>query len=68
MREKRRFARFLYMSLGSASELEYFSILIADLGFLKRAEAAQIASDACEIKRMLSGLVASLPIHRKSGS
>ena len=28
----REFARFLYISLGSASEFEYFSILIADLG------------------------------------
>ena len=58
----KEFARFLYMSLGSASELEYFSILIADLGLLKKAEALKIGSDAAEIKRMLSGLIASLPI------
>ena len=60
----KEFARFLSISLGSASELEYFSILIGDLGLLKRAEAAKICTDAAEIKRMLSGLIASLPVQR----
>ena len=60
----KEFARFLFISLGSASELEYFSILIADLGFLKRSEAAKIGTDAAEIKRMLSGLIASLPVQK----
>jgi four helix bundle protein len=60
----KEFARFLYISLGSASELEYFSILVADLGLLKKADAATIESRAAEIKRMLSGLIASLPIQR----
>jgi four helix bundle protein len=58
----KEFARFLYISLGSASELEYFAILIGDLGLLKKPEAAKIETDAAEIKRMLSGLIASLPI------
>ena len=58
----KEFARFLYISLGSASELEYFSILIADLGLLGSAEAAKMGAAAAEIKRMLSGLIASLPI------
>jgi len=57
----KEFARFLYIALGSASELEYFAILIADLGLLKRAEATKIEADAGEIKRMLSGLIGSLP-------
>ena len=60
----KEFARFLYISMGSASELEYFSILIADLGLLKNAEAAKIETDAAEIKRMLTGLIASLPSAR----
>jgi four helix bundle protein len=60
----RDFARFLYISLGSASELEYFSILVAELGFLSKGDAATIEGDAAEIKRMLSGLIASLPIQR----
>jgi four helix bundle protein len=61
----REFARFLQMSLGSASEVEYFSILIADLGLLSKAEAAKLEARATEIKRMLSGLIASLPIRRQ---
>jgi four helix bundle protein len=50
----------LYVALASASELEYYSIVMADLEFLKRAEAAQIGGDAAEVKRMLTGLIASL--------
>jgi four helix bundle protein len=50
--------------LGSASELEYFAILIADLGLLKRHDAGVIERDAAEIKRMLNGLIASLPVQR----
>ena len=61
----KEFARFLHISLGSASELEYFSILVADLGLLKKADAAKIESNAAEIKRMLSGLMASLPIQHE---
>jgi four helix bundle protein len=60
----KEFSRFLYIACGSASELEYFSILIADLGFLRKIDAAKIEADAAEIKRMLSGLIASLPIQR----
>ena len=60
----KEFARFLQISLGSASELEYFSILIADLGLLRKTDAAKMESNAGEIKRMLTGLIASLPIQR----
>jgi four helix bundle protein len=45
----KEFARFLHISLGSASELEYFSILIADLGLLNRAEAARMEARAAEV-------------------
>ena len=57
-RGDKEFSRFLYISLGSDSELEYFAILIADLGFMKRDDAKRIEEDACEIKRMLTGLIA----------
>lgn len=63
-RGDKEFSRFLYIACGSASELEYFSILIADLGFLRKTDAAKVEADAAEIKRMLSGLIASLPIQR----
>jgi four helix bundle protein len=61
-RGDKEFARFLHISLGSASELEYFSILFGDLGLLKRDDATKIGADAAEIKRMLSGLIASLSL------
>jgi four helix bundle protein len=58
----RDFARFLQVALASASEVEYFSILIGDLAMLKKAEAVRLGTDAAEIKRMLGGLIASLPV------
>jgi four helix bundle protein len=61
----KEFTRFLYISSGSASELEYFSILITDLRLLETAEAAGICADVQEIKRMLSGLIASLRLREK---
>lgn len=67
-RGDKEFARFLYIALGSVSELEYFSVLIADLCLLKKAEAFRIESGAAEIKRMLSGLIASLRTQRGSDS
>ena len=54
--------RFLYISLSSASELEYLSILIRDLMLLERTEATKIELAAIEIKKMLAGLIASLPL------
>ena len=53
----RRFAR---VALGSASELEYHLLLAHDLSLLPGADYAQLADAVVEVKRMLSGLVASL--------
>lgn len=57
---RKEFSRFLQMALASASELEYFSILVSDLGLIEQRAAAQMGCDAIEIKRMLTGLIASL--------
>ena len=57
----KEFARFLYISLGSASELEYLSMVIRDLMLLEQADAIKIESAAVEIKKMLTGLIATLP-------
>lgn len=57
----REFAQFLRRSLASASEVEYFSILISDLGLLERKAAKKWGEDACEIRRMISGLLATFP-------
>jgi four helix bundle protein len=58
----KEFAHFLQIALASASEVEYFSILIADLALLRNGEAAILGTDAAEIKRMLTGLITSLPV------
>ena len=54
------FARFLHHSMGSASELEYFLLLAADLKHLKRAVQQRLTTDTQELKRMLAALIAKL--------
>ena len=47
------FARFLEISFGSASELQYLALLSKDLELFDSATYQQIASDVDEVKRML---------------
>ena len=56
-RGDREFARFVTMSLGSVSELEYFLLLAKDLGYL---HAPQLSSDLASIGRRLHHLRARL--------
>jgi four helix bundle protein len=56
-RELRRFVR---VSLGSASELEYHLLLARDLGLLTEAAYGRLAAATVEVKRMLSGFAAHL--------
>ena len=46
--------------MGSASELEYFLLLAADLKHLKQALQQRLTTDTQEIKRMLASLIAKL--------
>jgi four helix bundle protein len=57
----REFAQFLRLARASVSEVEYFSILTADLRLIERPDAIRLGEDAAEIRRMVSGLIASLP-------
>jgi four helix bundle protein len=56
----RDFRRFLRVSLGSASELEYHFLLARDLGLLPEVAYEDLAARTAEIKRMLTGLVACI--------
>lgn len=56
----REFGPFLYIALGSASELEYHLVLAADLGYLDEPTSIRAGRDVVEVKRMLSGLIAKL--------
>lgn len=50
-------ARFLYIAMGSASELEYQIILARDLQYLSRTDYEQLVTDVEEIKKMLTGFI-----------
>jgi four helix bundle protein len=54
------FARFLHIALGSASELEYFTLLARDLRFFQDTAHDDITACVQEIKRMLAALIARL--------
>ena len=59
------FAQFLRIASGSATEVEYYAILVADLSLLTASDAAAIGAAAIEVRRMLSGLLASLPAPKR---
>ena len=56
----REFRRFVRIALGSASELEYHLLLARDLGLIPVHPHARLSAAVVEVKRMLSGLAASL--------
>jgi four helix bundle protein len=57
------FARFLHISMGSASELEYYFILAEGLRYRDSAVASQLGEAIAEVKRMLAGLIQRLQAH-----
>lgn len=52
--------RFLRVSMGSASELEYQLLLARDLKLLSQAEHLNLTSRVVEIKRMTTALIRRL--------
>ena len=60
----KEFARFLQISMGSSSELEYHILLAHDLGFLGDSIYQQLESEIVEVKRMLTGLIKTLKATR----
>jgi four helix bundle protein len=50
-------ARFLQIAMGSASEREYQILLAHDLGYMRNPEYDRLATQAVEVKRMLSSLM-----------
>ena len=49
--------QFLYIAVGSATELEYFLLLARDLRFLTEKQQEALDASVREIKRMLTGLI-----------
>jgi four helix bundle protein len=54
------FGRFLYIAMGSASELEYHLILAHDLKMLETEDYDRLLNEAIEVKRMLASLLQKL--------
>lgn len=54
------FARFVFMAMGSACELESHLELAKDLKFLPEDSYRTVLNDLVEVKRMLSALITKL--------
>jgi len=54
------FARFLYISQASATELDYHLLLARDLAYLGKPDYDRIATDLTEIRRMLTTFIQKL--------
>jgi four helix bundle protein len=54
------FSRFLQISMGSASELEYHLLLSRDLNFISVSIYEQLTNQTEEIKKMLSSFIKKL--------
>jgi len=52
--------RFLHISMGSASELEYHPLLARDLGYLSDSDHLELERGTAEVKRMLTSLLHKL--------
>jgi four helix bundle protein len=59
-------ARFVHISGGSASELEYQLILAHDLGYISDEHYPELNSEINEIKRMLNGFEKAVKANSKN--
>jgi len=59
------FARFLYMAMGSASEVECCLEVGKRLGFLKDPENPPLSAGIVEIKKMVASLIGRLNVDRR---
>jgi len=53
-------ARFMSISMGSASELEYQLLLASDLGYLNQDAYTDLHDKTTEVKRMLASFIKTL--------
>jgi four helix bundle protein len=54
------FSRFLYIALGSTSELEYLILLSMELKFIKSELQIEVNNEINEIKKMLISMIQKL--------
>jgi four helix bundle protein len=53
-------SHFCHIAMGSASEVEYFLLLAADLEFINRSLYETLNHDLIEVKRMLNAFIQKL--------
>ena len=53
-------ARFVRISMGSASELDYHLLLSHDLGFMNGGDFARTANQLTEVRKMLTSFLSSV--------
>ncbi len=56
--------RFFEIAMGSASELEYLSLLARDLDFIAKEELGEVTNEIIEIKKMLASFIRKLTADR----
>jgi four helix bundle protein len=56
------FARFVRISMGSASELDYHLLLARDLGFFEKDIYERAAKSLTEVRKMLASLLSTIEI------
>ena len=54
------FKRFLIISQGSANELEYFTVLAKDLGYIEESTFSKLNDEVDKIRRSLNSLIKKL--------
>ena len=59
------FARFLWIAMGSSSELDYQLVLARDLTYLDPAAYSQLNDRLIEVRRMLNGLIQKVKPNRQ---
>jgi four helix bundle protein len=62
------FARFVRISMGSASELDYHLLLSRDLGFLENTAYDHVSKSLTEVRKMLASLLSTVEIETKMKS
>lgn len=58
-------ARFVRISMGSASELDYHLLISHDLGFLQPGDYRELSQELTRIRKMLASLLATLEAGEK---
>lgn len=57
------FARFVYMAIGSCSEVKSMLYLASRLNFIEKAKADNLINQANQISKILRGLIKSLNVN-----